>query len=679
LEFPKAYFMGRHLKTWLLAVAFAAASFRLGQSCNAQTLADALDTTNLVWTTGGNAPWFVQNTNTHDGVDAVRHSNVSAGETSWLETTVTGPATMRYWVKVATVNGRPQAQLSISPGNGSVGEQIVLFLHTYEWFETVLDLEAGTNRLKWSVSNSGNSGNSGFLVLDEVSVGPPRPAQFDYQPMDQTIYAGEITSFSCYASGAPPISYQWCKDGVNIDNATNAYFTRMATTTNDAGLYWVVASNALGIAVSSNAVLTVLPPTAPFFTYEPSDLTAYVGQTVYLYGGVSGSPPFTFHWRKNGTNLPTATSTSVWGSVSLALENLSGAEAGNYTLFVTNDYGNVESDAATVVVDPPVAPVILRHPRSLEVTEGVNTWLAVLAAGAPDPCHIWTKSDVPPGPPPPFLNCQQPRRTFNNATTNDAGVYFASVSNLAGTNISRDALLTVLPPISLAGAWTGGASDIFVTNNLAYLARGSNGLAILSVSNPAAPQLLGTFSPAGYVHRVTVADGMAFLLTSSAQLQIVSVANPINPVLIGSYATPGTASDVAVRANLAFVTAYDAGLLIVNITNPATPALVGSYRTNFSAYAVCVSDNHAIVSAPFLPILVGTNTVQTNVTGTFVLDVSDPMHPFEVGRTGGLEKMLIRDQILFGVSGGSFAAISITNPAQPKLISSFSFHSPPPQ
>src|SRR3954453_7934651 len=29
-----------------------------GVSCAAQTLAEALDTTNLVWTTGGDVPWF---------------------------------------------------------------------------------------------------------------------------------------------------------------------------------------------------------------------------------------------------------------------------------------------------------------------------------------------------------------------------------------------------------------------------------------------------------------------------------------------------------------------------------------------------------------------------------------------------------------------------------------------
>jgi hypothetical protein len=37
--------------------------------------------------------WFAQATNTHDGVDAVRSGGVGSNQTSWIETTVIGPAT----------------------------------------------------------------------------------------------------------------------------------------------------------------------------------------------------------------------------------------------------------------------------------------------------------------------------------------------------------------------------------------------------------------------------------------------------------------------------------------------------------------------------------------------------------------------------------------------------------
>src|SRR5690606_13682571 len=98
-------------------------------------------------------------------------------------------------------------------------------------------------------------------------------------------------------------------------------------------------------------------------------------------------------WRQNGTNLgELAAITPWWGSTSLTLTNVTTADAGNYTLFVTNDYGSVESSNAVLTVIPSVGPVITKHPRSLEVAEGVNTWLSVAASGDPPPNYLWTKA-----------------------------------------------------------------------------------------------------------------------------------------------------------------------------------------------------------------------------------------------------------------------------------------------
>ena len=56
-------------------------------------LATALNATNLTWTTGGNAIWFVQTTNTHDSVSAAQSGVIGDNGESWIDTTVTGPGT----------------------------------------------------------------------------------------------------------------------------------------------------------------------------------------------------------------------------------------------------------------------------------------------------------------------------------------------------------------------------------------------------------------------------------------------------------------------------------------------------------------------------------------------------------------------------------------------------------
>jgi len=638
----------------------------------AQTLAGALDTTNLVWTTGGDAVWFAQTTNTHDGVDAVMGGVVGSNQTSWIETVVVGPATVSFWSVTSgfdspflsfAVNYDPSSHI---PMNGLNSRGF--------WSGRTYDLGDGTNVLHWSVSNPFGTINPGFAALDEFSVSPPRPLTINDQPYDAAVYSGESAVFSASAIGTPPIQYQWQWNGTNVLGATNAWIQWEATSTNDSGIYSVIVSNSQGWTNSTNAVLTVLPPSAPFFTYEPESATAFSGQDLYLLADVDGSPPFAFQWRKDGTNLTEMiSSSSRWTSFSLTLTNISLADAGSYILVVSNSWGGIESSNAILTVILSVAPVITRQPRSLEVAEGVNTWMEVEATGTPGPYYAWTRvGAVPPSPGSPELAplIADPYRAFNNVTTNDAGIYFATVSNPGGSVVSRDALLTVLPPMSITGTWGTGAEEVFVTNGLAFLAQGTNGLAILSVSNPASPQWLGSCDTAGYASAVCVSGNLAFVADGSAGLQVISVTNPANPVLVGSYNTPGYANDVVVRSNLAYVADGSAGLLILNVSNPASPSVVGGYSTNLRASSIGLSGVLAFISSPFPDARPG-----TNVAGMLIVNIADPTHPVELGRSGmTVQAVDVRNELVFAATRSAMTVIDTSNPVQPCVIASFHYY-----
>ncbi len=71
----------------------------------APTLAEALDTPQWTWTTGGDAAWAGQTSVSHDGVDAARSGAISHNQQSWMETTVNGPGTLRFWWKVSSETG----------------------------------------------------------------------------------------------------------------------------------------------------------------------------------------------------------------------------------------------------------------------------------------------------------------------------------------------------------------------------------------------------------------------------------------------------------------------------------------------------------------------------------------------------------------------------------------------
>jgi len=114
------------------------------------TLCEALDACQLTWTTGGDAAWFPQTTNTHDGVDAAQSGHIGDSQQTWLETTVTGPGTLSFWWKVSSesccdpltfyVDGVYQADI-----RGVV-----------DWAQPTFSIAAGTHTLRWTYSKDGS-------------------------------------------------------------------------------------------------------------------------------------------------------------------------------------------------------------------------------------------------------------------------------------------------------------------------------------------------------------------------------------------------------------------------------------------------------------------------------------------------------------------------------------------
>src|SRR5512140_2457243 len=120
-------------------------------SVQAQTvpLEQALDASNLVWTTGGDAPWFGQSTNSYDGVSAGCSILSAPSKTSWLETTVVGPGTLSFWTKKDGGTGFPSPgwlTFAINPIPGGPG--VPGSPANWSWQQSTYDLPAGPNMLR---------------------------------------------------------------------------------------------------------------------------------------------------------------------------------------------------------------------------------------------------------------------------------------------------------------------------------------------------------------------------------------------------------------------------------------------------------------------------------------------------------------------------------------------------
>jgi hypothetical protein len=82
--------------------------------------------------------------------------------------------------------------------------------------------------------------------------------QITQQPAGGRVKVGRTARFQVVASGAPPLTYQWSKNGVTIAGATTSQYTTPPTTEADnRSLFSVVVTNAVGSVTSNNALLKV--------------------------------------------------------------------------------------------------------------------------------------------------------------------------------------------------------------------------------------------------------------------------------------------------------------------------------------------------------------------------------------------------------------------------------------
>ncbi|MGA9778253.1 MAG: pectinesterase family protein [Verrucomicrobiia bacterium] len=129
------------------------------------------------------------------------------------------------------------------------------------------------------------------------------------QPTGETVNAGQSASFTVSANGIPGPSYQWLLDGTNLIGQTSSMLTIGSASGLDIGTYSVLVFNAVGSVTSSNAVLTVNPPTTPSTISSPSVDNS--GNVQFTITGPAGSAGFGYRvWAT--TNLALTPVTGTW-------------------------------------------------------------------------------------------------------------------------------------------------------------------------------------------------------------------------------------------------------------------------------------------------------------------------------------------------------------------------------
>ena len=241
---------------------------------------------------------------------------------------------------------------------------------------------------------------------------------------------------SCQDEGSGNIN-----EVVNLPVGGSVTYTVVATVTPGSGTSLVntatVSPNGIDPTPGNNSATdtdTITQPVAPVITTPPASITVTAPAPAAFSVAASGAAPLSYQWRRNGTAISGATSSSYTLSPT-AVSNSGWV----YTVTVTNAGGTVTSAGATLTVNAaPVAPSITTQPSSMFAIEPTAATFSVAAAGTSPLSYQWRRDGAAiPG-------ATNASYTVNPTTAGDSGASFSVVvSNSVGSVTSAAATLSV--------------------------------------------------------------------------------------------------------------------------------------------------------------------------------------------------------------------------------------------
>ncbi len=309
-------------------------------------------------------------------------------------------------------------------------------------------LNGANGQVIWAKSAGGNdSDDASDLVVDPVGnvylAGTfHRTAYFGGEALttfDDTSSDGYLAEFDAQGNKV------WVR---NVGGNTADYATALATDNRGhfalAGIYNERPKGSLGNLPDAHngdvflmRWIDAIPQAVPTFVSQPVNGSYVSGTSLTLLGAGAGTPPIGYQWFFNGTPLSGATSNR------LSLVNLQPANAGQYTLVISNQFGQTTSTVAQVTVLVP--PSFIGHPSSVTLPPGNGVVLSGLATGTAPISYQWQRNGTN------LVGQTSSSLTLPTVGTNEVGQFTLVASNAAGTATSYPAELTVLDLNTFAG------------------------------------------------------------------------------------------------------------------------------------------------------------------------------------------------------------------------------------
>ncbi len=477
---------------------------------------------------------------------------------------------------------------------------------------------AGSYSTTVTVVSPGNASLSQAITITISGATTPTAPAITSQPTNANAPPGDAARFSVGASGTAPLNYHWFKNnsalagGVNISGTTSNVLTISNISTSDSGTYFVVVSNSVGIATSSNATLTVLVP--PAITSQPAPQTQAVGGTATFSVAASGTAPLNYFWLKNGAAIANGTKYSGVNSSNLTVATLATTDAGNFSVVVSNLAGTVTSSAAALMVVS--SPTITSPPANVSVAAGANASFTVTAAGSAPLTYQWRKNGTPLADGGNVSGSATVTLNLSAVSAGDAASYSVAVSNSLGGVISPAATLTVaIPPAIVTPP---ASATVLASSNVSFTVSASgtaplsyqwfkNGVAISGATS-------ATFSLAN----VSVADAANYTATVTNAVGSATSAAATLTVLVSPAITSQPTSATVVQGNPASFIVTASGTAPLRFQWLDNGVVIPGATSNVLTLSAATTNDAGNYS------VIVTNIVGSIVSSSAVLTVSVP-------------------------------------------------------
>uniref|UniRef100_A0A8C1GCZ4 Hemicentin-1 n=1 Tax=Cyprinus carpio TaxID=7962 RepID=A0A8C1GCZ4_CYPCA len=275
-------------------------------------------------------------------------------------------------------------------------------------------------------------------------------------------------TFACDATGIPPPSLTWLKNGRVIENSESLEMHILSggsklqiarSQLSDSGTYTCVASNVEGKA-HKNYHLTIQVPPNIKGSDLPSEMSVLLNDSIQLVCRAEGNPTPEIQWLKDGKTLIHIFYRISPDGSTLTVTAVHTSDSGKYTCVATNQAGEEDRIFNLNVYVPPL--IQGNGPAAKELTAVLDSSINIecVASGSPPPQLNWLKNGLPlpVSSQIRLLSAGQVLR-IARAQVSDGGSYTCVASNRAGVD-NRHYNLQVYVPPSLDGA--GSTEEVTV-------------------------------------------------------------------------------------------------------------------------------------------------------------------------------------------------------------------------